>query len=706
MHALTSHMTHMNEQTQVFEAGDNPLLAEWSGPFGVAAFGRIKPEHFRPAFARAFAAHAAEVAAIAGNAAAPTFANTIETLESSGATLTRAVDVFDLLAGAHTNDAILAIERELAPLEAKHWDRILMDEALFGRVDTLYRTRERLALSAEQRRVLERYHLKFVRAGAALDAAAKARLADINERLATLGTTFSQNVLADEQSYTLVLDGEDDLAGLPDFVRAAARAAAEERGLAGKHAVTTSLSSVEPFLQFSARRDLREKVFRAWIARGNGGGATDNKAIIAEMVALRAERARLLGYPTFAHYRLDDTMAKTPQAVRALLERIWAPGRRRAVADRDDLQAVVQAEGKNFALAPWDWRYYAEKLRKARCDIDEVTIKPYLQLEQIIEAAFYTANRLFGLTFERRDGVPVWHDDVRVWEVRDADGRHRGLFFGDYFARTSKHSGAWMTTLRDQEKLRGDIHPLVVNVMNFSKAGGEGEPTLLSFDDAKTLFHEFGHALHALLSDVTYPMIAGTSVLLDWSELPSQLFEHWLERPEILRRFALHYRTGEPMPEDLLRRLVAARTFNQGQTTVEYVASALIDLDLHLKPATGGAQAFDIDGFEQAVLARIGMPAEIVMRHRPTHFQHVFAGAGYASAYYSYLWSEVLDADAFAAFEETGDIFDAGVAKKLHGHIYAAGGARDPAELYTAFRGRLPTPDGLLKRRGLSEDAA
>ncbi len=707
MHALTSHMTHMNEQTQVFasEAGDNPLLAEWGGPFGVAAFGRIKPEHFRPAFARAFAAHAAEVAAIAGNAAAPTFANTIEALESSGATLTRAVDVFDLLAGAHTNDAILAIERELAPLEAKHWDRILMDEALFGRIDTLYRTRERLALSAEQRRLLERYHLKFVRAGAALDAAAKARLADINERLATLGTTFSQNVLADEQSYTLVLDGEDDLAGLPDFVRAAARAAAEERGLAGKHAVTTSRSSVEPFLQFSARRDLRERVFRASIARGNGGGATDNKAIIAEMVALRAERARLLGYPTFAHYRLDDTMAKTPQAVRALLERIWAPGRRRAVADRDDLQALVQAEGKNFALAPWDWRYYAEKLRKARCDIDEATIKPYLQLEQIIEAAFYTANRLFGLTFERRDGVPVWHDDVRVWEVRDAAGRHRGLFFGDYFARTSKHSGAWMTTLRDQEKLRGDIHPLVVNVMNFSKAG-EGEPTLLSFDDAKTLFHEFGHALHALLSDVTYPMIAGTSVLLDWSELPSQLFEHWLERPEILRRFALHYRTGEPMPEDLLHRLVAARTFNQGQTTVEYVASALIDLDLHLKPATGGAQAFDIDGFEQAVLARIGMPAEIVMRHRPTHFQHVFAGAGYASAYYSYLWSEVLDADAFAAFEETGDIFDAGVAKKLHDHVYAAGGARDPAELYTAFRGRLPTPDGLLKRRGLSEDAA
>jgi peptidyl-dipeptidase Dcp len=693
----------MHQQTQVFAADTdaNALAEESDRPFGVPAFGRIKPDDFREAFARAFTAHRAEVAAIAADAAAPTFANTIAALEASGAALTRTVNVFNLLADAHTNDAIQAIEREVAPLKAKHWDSILMDATLFGRVDHLYRMRDRLALSAEQRRVLERYYLKFIRAGAALDAAAKARLADVNERLATLGTTFSQNVLADEQGYALVLDGEDDLAGLPDFVRAAARAAAEERGLAGKHVITISRSSVEPFLQFSARRDLREKVFNAWIARGDGGGATDNKAIIAEMVALREERARLLGYASFADYRLDDTMAKTPQAVRSLLDRVWAPARRAALADRDALQALVQAEGKNFALAPWDWRYYAEKLRKARCDIDEATIKPYLQLEQMIEAAFYTANRLFGLTFERRDDVPVWHEDVRVWEVRDRAGRHRGLFFGDYFARASKHSGAWMTTLRDQEKLAGDVHPLVVNVMNFSKAG-DGEPTLLSFDDAKTLFHEFGHGLHGLLSDVTYPLIAGTSVLMDWCELPSQLYEHWLQRPEILRRFARHYRTGEAIPEDQLRRLIAARTFNQGQATVEYVASALIDLDMHLRPATD--EPFDIGRFEQEALARIGMPGEIVMRHRPTHFQHIFAGSGYAAAYYSYLWSEVLDADAFAAFEETGDIFDPGTAKKLHDHVYAAGGSRDPAELYTAFRGRLPTPEKLLERRGLSEE--
>jgi peptidyl-dipeptidase Dcp len=689
----------VDQQDFAPSAHNNPL-DNWGGRFGVPDFDRIKPHHFRGAFARAFAAHVAEVAAIAGNTAAPTFANTIAALETSGEALTRTVDVFNLLAGAHNNEEILAIEREVAPVKAKHWDSIHMDATLFGRIERLYQARDQLALSAEERRVLERYYVKFVRAGAGLNAAAKARLADINARLATLGTTFSQNVLADEQSFTLVLDGEGDLAGLPDFVRAAARAAAEERSFSGKHVITTSRSSIEPFLQFSARRELREKAFRAWIARGDNGGATDNKPIIAEMVALRAERARLLGYPSFAHYRLEDTMAKTPEAVRALLAYVWASARRRASADRDALQALLQAEGQNFTLAPWDWRYYAEKLRKLRCDIDEATIKPYFQLEQIIEAAFYTANRLFGLTFAPRADVPVWHPEVRVWEVRDAAGRHRGLFFGDYFARASKHSGAWMTTLRDQEKLRGDIHPLVINVMNFSKARA-GEPTLLSFDDAKTLFHEFGHALHGLLSDVTYPLIAGTSVLRDWSELPSQLYEHWLGRPELLRRFARHYQSGEPIAEDLLQRLVAARTFNQGQATVEYVASALVDLDIHIQPGTD--EAFDIVDFEQAVLARIGMPAEIVMRHRPVHFQHIFAGSGYAAAYYSYLWSEVLDADAFAAFEEVGDVFDPATAKKLHDHVYAAGGSRDPAELYTAFRGRLPTPDGLLRRRGLSE---
>ena len=541
-------MVTMN-QTRVTEAQtDNPLLADWNGAFGVPPFARIKPEHFLPAFSYAFFAHAAEIAAIGAEAQPPTFVNTIEALERAGRALTRVSNVFQTLANAETSDAILAVERELAPLEARHWNKILMDAALFRRIDALYRRRAELHLTAEQGRVLDRYHAQFERAGAALAAPAKARLAEINERLASLTTSFGQNVLADEQAGIIELEGEEDLAGLPDFARTAARAAAQERGLAGKHVVTVSRSSVEPFLQFSSRRDLREKIFRGWIARGDGGGATDNKAIIAEIAALRAERARLLGYASFAHYRLDDSMAKTPEAVRELLDRVWAPARRHALADRDALQALVQAAGGNFPLAPWDWRYYAEKLRKARCDVDEATIKPYFQLDRMIEAAFYTANRLFGLTFEPRDGIPAWHPDVRVWEVRDAQGHHRGLFFGDYFSRPSKHSGAWMASLRDQEKLAGDVRPLIVNVMNFSKPA-EGQPALLSYDDARTLFHEFGHALHGLLSDVTHPMVAGTGVLQDWVELPSQLFEHWLERPEILSRFAIHYRTGEPMPD-------------------------------------------------------------------------------------------------------------------------------------------------------------
>jgi peptidyl-dipeptidase Dcp len=678
---------------------DNPFFEEWTSPFGVPPFARIAPAHFREALERAFAQHDAEIAAIAADPAAPTFENTIAALERSGRPLARASDVFGVLTSAHTNDALLEIEREMSPRFARHWTGMHLNEPLFRRIDALYRNRERLNLSAEARRVLERYHLTFTRAGAALDDAAKARLAAISERLASLGTTFSQNVLADEQAYALVLDTEAERAGLPDFVLAAARTTGNECGHPGQHVITLSRSSVEPFLQFSARRDLREKAWRAWIARGDGGGATDNKAIISELVALRAERARLLGYETFAQFRLADAMAKTPAAVRGLLDRVWAPARLRALADRDAMQALVAEEGGNFALAPWDWRYYVEKLRKLRCDLDEGSIKPYLQLNRIIEAAFYTANRLFGLTFERRNDVAGWHPDVQVWEVRGADGSHRGLFFGDYFARSSKRSGAWMTTLRDQQKLAGDIRPLVVNVMNFNK-GGDGEPTLLSFDDARTLFHEFGHGLHGLLSDVTYPEVACTNVLTDWVELPSQLYEHWLERPEILGRFAVHYRTGEPMPDDLMRRLIAARTFNQGFATVEYVASALVDLEFHQVPA---AESADVTAFETAALARIGMPAEIVMRHRPTHFAHIFSGGQYASAYYSYMWSEVLDADAFAAFEETGDIFDSVTAKALHDHVYSAGGSRDPEELYKAFRGRLPTPEALLRRRGFAD---
>ena len=676
----------------------NPFFEDWATPDQVPPFDRIAPAHFRNAYARALAEHTAEVAAIAGQSARPSFDNTIAALELSGRALDRVESVFHLLVGAHSNDALLEIERDIAPQIAGHWNKINTNSELFRRVDMLMR--DAAGLTPEQNRVTERYHTGFRRAGAGLDATAKKRLAEIIERLAALGTAFSQNVLADEQAFMLRLDGEAELAGLPDFMREALRSDAQERGLDG-YAVTLSRSSVEPFLQFSDRRDLREKVFRGFTMRGDNGGPTDNKNNIAEMIRLRAERAQLLGYADFAHYRLDDAMARTPSAVRGLLDAVWAPARLRALADRDAMQELVREGGGNFKLEPWDWRYYAEKLRQRRCDFDEAAIKPYFNLDRMVEAVFDTAQRLFGLRFTERADVPVWHPDVRAWEVRDAGGRKVGLFFGDYFARASKRSGAWMTSLRDQEKLAGDIQPLIVNVCNFAKASG-GEPTLLSFEDARTLFHEFGHALHGLLSAVTYPKISGTSVATDFVELPSQLYEHWLSQPDVLRRFARHYRTGETMPEELLQRLIAARNFNKGFATVEYIASAVVDLDFHSLAAPG---MLDPTAFEKEQLSRIGMPDEIAMRHRPPHFDHVFSGGGYASAYYSYMWSEVLDADAFAAFEETGDIFDPATAKRLHDTIYAAGGSRDPAEAYKAFRGRLPTADALLRKRGFTEPA-
>ena len=675
---------------------DNPLLADWDTPFSVPPFAAIRPEHVRPAFDAAFAAHRAEIAAIAAQAAPPSFDNTIAALERSGRTLARVSAVFFALVGAHSNEALLKLEREIVPRLTAHWDAIHMNQPLFERIAALHREPGRLA--AEQARVLERYFVTFRRAGAGLDAAARGRLAEIGERLAELGTRFRQRVLADEQRFALPLEAEDDLAGLPDHLREVARAAAQERGLAAPAAVTLARSSVEPFLQFSRRRELREKAFRAWIARGEGG-EDDNRVTIAEIVRLRTEKARLLGYPTWAHYRLDDAMAKTPEAARALLAKIWAPARSRALADRDAMQEMIRAEGGNFALAAWDWRHYAEKLRRERCDLREGEIEPYLRLDRMIGAAFETARRLFGITVTPRTDIPVWHPDVRAWEVRAADGGHLGLFFGDYFARPSKRSGAWMSTLREQEKLDGEVRPLVFNVMNFAK-GADGEPPLLSLDDARTLFHEFGHALHALLSDVTYPVISGTGVATDFVELPSQLFEQWLDTPAILKEFAIHHRTGEPMPDALIAKLKAARTFNQGFMTVEYVSSAIVDLDYH---SLERADDLDPAAFERASLDRIGMPEEIAMRHRSPHFAHVFGGDHYSAAYYSYMWSEVLDADAFNAFQETGDVFDRATAERLYRYIYAAGGSRAPDEAYKAFRGRLPTEDALLRRRGLAD---
>jgi peptidyl-dipeptidase Dcp len=689
-------MSDALETTAPVQALENPLLKAWQTPFETPPFSEIAPEHFLPAFEQAFADHSSEIAAITHDPATPDFNNTITALERSGKLLSKVAAVFYDLVSAHSNPALLEIDSQVSLRMARHWNPIMMNAVLFGRIVPLHDNRAALHLTGEQMRLLERTYTRFHRSGAGLDEPAKARMAEINERLAQLGTAFSHHLLGDEQDWCMEL-GEADRDGLSDSFVAAAKAAAEERGMAGKAVMTLSRSFVEPFLKSSTRRDLREKVFKAFVARGDNGNANDNNQTIVEILALREESAKLLGFPTFAAYRLEDSMAKTPEAVRGLLERVWKPARARALADRDALQALVAEEGGNFALAPWDWRYYAEKLRQRRANFDDAAIKPYLALNNMIDAAFDCATRLFGLRFVERRDIPVWHRDVRVWEVKDAAGNHKALFYGDYFARPSKRSGAWMTSLRDQQKLDGEVAPLVINVCNFSK-GAEGQPSLLSPDDARTLFHEFGHGLHGMLSNVTYPSLSGTSVFTDFVELPSQLYEHWQEQPQVLRRFARHFQTAEALPDDLLKRFMAARKFNQGFATVEFVSSALVDLEFHTQPASASR---DVRAFERKELEKIGMPAEISLRHRPQQFGHIFSGDHYASGYYSYMWSEVMDADAFGAFEEAGDIFDPAVANRLHDDIYSSGGSRDPEDAYIAFRGREPEPEALLRRRGL-----
>jgi peptidyl-dipeptidase Dcp len=673
---------------------DNPFFEAWNTPFELPPFERIRPEHFPPAFDRGMADQEAEIAAIAGSGAAPNFANTIEALERSGRLLHRVSRVFHNLDSSATNEALQAIDRDYAPKLAAHQMRVALDPGLFARIDALYQKRDSLALLPEQRRVLERHHLRLVRSGARLDPKEKARMSAISQRLATLHTLFGQNVLHDEDEWHLVLD-EGDLDGLPDFARAAAATAATERGLDGQYVITLARASVEPFLAFSARRELRQAAYEAWAARGAHAGTHDNAPLIGEIMALRAEQARLLGYASYTAYRLDDTMAKTPDAAEGLLRQVWEPAKRRAGDERADLAAAALADGANEPIAPWDWRYYAEKVRQQKYALDEAAVKPYFVLDNIVRAAFDTAGRLFGLSFVERPDCKTYHPDVRAWEVREATGRSVGLFLHDNFARAGKRSGAWMSSYREQESLDGEIVPIIVNNNNFSK----GDPTLLSFDDARTLFHEFGHGLHGLLSRVRYPSQSGTAVRRDFVEFPSQVFEHWLSVPDTLRRYARHYRTGEALPEALLQRLLAARNFNQGFATVEYAACAMLDLDLHARPDPEG---LDIAAFETDFLAKIGMPPEIGLRHRPAHFQHLFAGSGYAAGYYAYLWAEVLDADGFAAFTEAGDPFDPALAARLKA-IYSAGDTEDPMALYRAFRGREPEIAPLLAQRGLVE---
>ncbi len=674
----------------------NPLLGQWRGPYCLPPFGAIAAAHFRPAFEQALAAHRAEIDRIAQNPAAPDFDNTVAALEGSGRLLQQVSAVFWNLCGTDSTPELEEIEREMSGTLARHASETSMNAALFARIDALHARRCTLGLAPEQLRVLELTHKDFVRAGARLEGDRRARMTAIVERLAQLGASFSQNVLADEAAFLLLLE-ESDLDGLSEGFRATAAALAAGRGSNGKYGVSLSRSSVEVFLQSSARRDLRETAFNAWASRGEKGGETDNRAIIAEILGLRDERARRLGYGNFVAYKLDDTMAKTPAAVRTLLDAVWAAALEQAQKERAALQASIENEGANFQLAAADWRYYAERVRKERFDLDQAGIVPYFQLDNMIAAAFHVAERLFGLRFVEQHGLDLYHPEVRAFDVLNERGEHVALFLGDYFARPSKRGGAWMSEFRTQEKLAGDIRPIVVNVMNFTK-GAASAPQLLSLDDARTLFHEFGHALHGMLSNVTYPRVAGTKVARDFVELPTQLYEHWLLEPSVMRRFALHAQTGEALPEEMLARIVASRNFNQGFATVEFCASALVDLDLHER---NHEDEIDVGELERASLARINMPGDIIMRHRTPHFSHIFSGDAYSSGYYGYLWAEVLDADAFEAFKEAGDPFSGEVARKLREHIYAAGGSQDARDAYIAFRGRMPTVEPLLRQRGL-----
>ncbi|HEX6370460.1 MAG TPA: M3 family metallopeptidase [Longimicrobium sp.] len=681
---------------------NNPLLAEWTGPYGgIPPFDQVRIEHFKPALEAAMARELAEVQAIASNPQAPTFQNTIEALERTGRTTGRVGTVYGIWSSNMNTPEFQAVEREMAPRLAAFSDQITQNAALFRRIEAVYNSPQKSSWTPEQQRLAWRYYTNFVRAGAQLDEAKKARLSEINQRLAGLYTSFSQNVLTDENDQTVVIENEADLAGLPQQLRDAAAAAATARGMQGRWVITNTRSSTDPFLTYSDRRDLRERVWRMFVNRGDAG-ATDNNAIIAEILKLRAERANLLGYPTHAHWRLENAMAGTPEKAMELMEAVWTPAVARVRQEVADMQQVANAEGANLTIEPWDYRYYMEKVRKARYDLDQNAVKPYLQLDRLREGMFWVAGELFGFNFAPVSNVPVYHPDVKVWEVTDkTTGRHVGVWYFDPYARPGKRSGAWMNAYRTQEKFDQPITTIVSNNSNFVK-GEPGEPVLISWDDARTLFHEFGHALHGLASNVSYPSLSGTAVPRDYVEFPSQLLEHWLSTPQVLQRFAVHYQTGQPIPQELVNRIDRAATFNQGFATVEYLASALVDMKLHL----AGNADIDPRAFERETLAALGMPREIVMRHRTPQFGHVFSGDGYSAGYYSYLWSDVITADAAEAFVEGGGFYSPEVARRLRENIFSVGNTIDPAEGYRRFRGRDPQVEALMRKRGFAPPAS
>ena len=698
---MTTTVTDQTHPSAGGARGENPLLAPWTGPYGgVPPFDRVEVAHFAPALEAAMAEALAEVDGIAHDPAPPTFENTLAALEGIGRTLDRVGAVYGVWSSTMSGPEFQAVEREMAPKLAAFGDRITQNEALFRRIEDVYAAGDAAGLTPEQRRLAWRHHTDFVRAGARLDAASKARMSEINQRLAELYTRFAQNVLQDETDQFLLLRDAADLAGLPSSQVDAAASAARARGESG-WLIANTRSSIDPFLTYSTRRDLRERAWRLFVGRGDAG-ATDNTPLVREILKLRAERARLLGYATHAHWRLEDAMARTPEQAMALLEAVWTPAVARVREEVADMQAIADREGAGITIEPWDYHFYAEKVRQARYDFDENQVKPYLQLEKLRDAMFWVAGELFGFDFDRVDGLPVYHPDVHVWQVRGrADGRHVGLFYFDPYARTGKRSGAWMNAYRRQERYAGEVATIVSNNSNFVP-GAPGEPVLVSWDDARTLFHEFGHALHGLSSRVSYPTLSGTSVPRDYVEFPSQLLEHWLSTPEVLRRFALHHETGEPIPTALVERIERASTFNQGFATVEYLASALMDLRLHL----AGDADIDPRAFERDTLAQLGMPRELVMRHRTPHFLHVFSSDGYSAGYYSYLWADVITADAAEAFRQApGGMYDRELAGRLSANVFSVGDTIEPSDGYRAFRGRDPEIGALMRKRGFASAA-
>ncbi len=686
----------LNSKTAAEET--NPLLADWTGPYsGIPPFDKVKIEQFKPALEAAMTENLAEIDKIANEKSAPTFENTIAAMERTGSSLDRVSTVYGIWTATMSSPEIRVVQREMGPKFAAMGDKITQNEALFRRIEAVYNNPRKKDWTAEEQRLVWRYYTNFVRAGAKLGAGEKKRLSEINQTLAGLYTRFSQNLLADETDLYIEIKNEADLAGLPDSLRDAAAQTAEAKKLKGSWLIANTRSSVDPFLTYSANRGLREKVWKMFVNRGDNGDKNDNNAIITEILQLRAERAKLLGFETHAHWRLENAMAKTPERAMELMEAVWTPAVARVKEEVADMQKLADKEGAKLTIEPWDYRYYMEKVRKERYDLDQNEVKPYLQLDKLRDGMFWVAGELFNFNFTPVSNVPVYHPDVTVWEVKDkSSGKHIGLWYFDPYAREGKRSGAWMNSYRSQERMDGrEITTIVSNNSNFVK-GKPNEPVLISWDDAVTLFHEFGHALHGLSSNVTYPSLSGTNVARDYVEFPSQLLEHWLSTPEVLQKFALHYETGKPIPQALVDKINQAATFNQGFGTVEYLSSALVDMKLHL----AGSQKIDADKFERETLAALGMPKEIVMRHRTPQFGHVFSSDGYSAGYYSYLWSDVITADAFGAFTEGKGAYDKAVAARLVKNIFSVGNTLDPADAYRNFRGRDPEVSALMKKRG------